>query len=467
MANPFMGYFNKRALAKKAAFDEQVQNALGGVLSPGFISRLSGKAGQQYSGERDIYVLAGYPKTLQFSDYNDRYRRQDLAQRVVTIAPEWTWKESPQIRPIDPKDQKAADEINAWMEQRGFWSQMSKADRISGIGQFGGLLIGLDSDNPQEFALPVSGKLSTEDILYLQPFAQDSISSVFIDTSVISKTFNKPRVYVFDITLDSSKTSGVFKVDGSRVIHMSDGLDDSGLYGRPRMMPVFNRLMDLEKIQATTGEAFWETAQPGHNFTVDPDKVSQESFIEMKEEFIDQLNRRSLGMQKNLTTFAIKAENISGTVESPKDSFDVIASSIAAVIGVPKRILFGAEAGELASTQDLTTWVSSVVSRQQEYAGPSIVKSFVDRLMAWSVFGAFPYEIHWPSLIEESQSDQAESIRRLAVASREFATAELSGANPVTQSEFRERANLPKEKPETPGDPKENDDKKKMVEGFE
>ena len=44
---------------------------------------LAAALGQSFEGERDLYTVLGYPKSLSFADYYAKYTRQDIAARIV------------------------------------------------------------------------------------------------------------------------------------------------------------------------------------------------------------------------------------------------------------------------------------------------------------------------------------------------------------------------------------------------
>ena len=57
------------------------------------------KAGLMYGGKRDIYATAGYiPSGKEtFDDYWSLYRRNPIAERIVTLPAVTTWREPPEI----------------------------------------------------------------------------------------------------------------------------------------------------------------------------------------------------------------------------------------------------------------------------------------------------------------------------------------------------------------------------------
>ena len=106
---------------------------------------LSAKLGQQFGGSRDTYSVLGYKKTLTFSDFYQRYRRQNIARRIVTAPPAATWRHTPTLKEDENPDQDTAFEA-AWksLERRlRVTAALEQVDRLAGIGRYGVLLIGV------------------------------------------------------------------------------------------------------------------------------------------------------------------------------------------------------------------------------------------------------------------------------------------------------------------------------------
>ena len=58
---------------------------------------LAARAGQQFGGARDLYQVLGYKRGLAFADHYARFRRQNIARRIITSKPSATLKESNSI----------------------------------------------------------------------------------------------------------------------------------------------------------------------------------------------------------------------------------------------------------------------------------------------------------------------------------------------------------------------------------
>jgi len=86
---------------------------------------------------------------------------------------------------------------------------------------------------------------------------------------------------------------------------------------------------------------------------------------------------------------------------------------------MPRRILFGNEVGELASTTDQATFFGSINSRQEQFAEPLLVRAFVDRMIAWRVLPkpeTGEYQVISPSLFELTELEQADANLKQAQA---------------------------------------------------
>ncbi len=55
-------------------------------------ARLAANLGKQFDGDRDLYQVLGYPQAIAFNDYLGRYRRQDIAKRIVNRPAQDTWR---------------------------------------------------------------------------------------------------------------------------------------------------------------------------------------------------------------------------------------------------------------------------------------------------------------------------------------------------------------------------------------
>ena len=60
-------------------------------------STIASRAGLTHDGKRDIYAACGYPLELGIIDYYNRYKRGDIAGRVIEAFPDACWRVFPQV----------------------------------------------------------------------------------------------------------------------------------------------------------------------------------------------------------------------------------------------------------------------------------------------------------------------------------------------------------------------------------
>jgi len=414
-----------------------------------------------YSGERDYYAVLGYPTSLDFDDYLTRYERQDIASRLVDLPATDTWKKPPPVSEDDAVDTPFVLAWEAMLKRLRVWSALSRADKLSGIGRYGVLLIGVRDG--EDLGQPVvHGSLKSErDILYLRPFSEGRATIATWDDSTSSERYGLPELYSIKLRDDQ----GEQKVHWSRVIHLAENKLDSEVYGVPRLQRVYNRLDDLMKLVGGSAEATWLGMRPGTMLTNregyqlpqdDDSKADREA--EVKRYAHDPL--RFLMME------GIEAKQIGpGEVTDVSGPFGVALSLIAAASGIPQRVLVGSAQGELAAAEyDAKQWAGEITYRQGSYAEPEILRPFVNRMIWYGVLPApaDDYDVgtlaadgmrYWPSLIAMDEGERATITRERAQAVRLLAHP-LTGEVPVTVEEQRELLGYPAEE-ESEAEPEE------------
>jgi hypothetical protein len=205
-------------------------------------------------------------------------------------------------------------------------------------------------------------------------------------------------------------------VHHTRVIHLAEGKLEDEVYGTPRLERVLNRLFDLDKIAAATGESYWQIvartlqAQFADNAEIAPGKLDE--LEEALSEIVHDLRRQFLAK-------GVELKWLEGQTAPVKDIGDFYFSLIAAGAGIPKRILFGSELGELASSQDQSNWFGTVNERQEQHVDPELVRKFAKRMIDISVLPppvTGDYLTVWPALFEDSEREIAEANSRNAAA---------------------------------------------------
>lgn len=387
--------------------------------------RLQAGLGTSHGGARDYYQVFGYKRKLSFEDYYSRYDRQDIAGRIVDAPARTTWRKPPLVYETEDSATETPFE-KAWNEllkRHRIWHYMQRVDRLAGIGRFAILLLGFRGDD--DLAKPVSpGQFKgVDDLLYLAAYHEGSVEINDWVTNPSDPRFGLPNTYKLKLGSTDGKT-GIPRrtviVHHSRVIHVAEELDEDEVFGRPRLHRVFNLLDDLQKLVGASAEMFWQGAYRGPAVTTREGYQLDETAAEKLAEEIDEYIH---GLRRFMRLHGLEVQFPQGQSPDPSKIFDVVMTLIAAVTGIPKRILMGSERGELASTKDEDNWLGRIVERQQQFAEPVILRPFIDRLIE---VGILPtpmngYTVEWPPLFVLSEKDQAEINRIRAETARVLA----------------------------------------------
>lgn len=353
--------------------------------------RLAGFLGFSHGGRRDLYEAFGYSRLMVVGDILAMYLRNDIASRIIRAFPQATWRDDITIKDddgdsIEEKTSSGdvndnfspfAKEVHDFFNKFKVKSYLERADRLSSIGQYGILFMGFNDGLQPNMPLG-TGKAP---LLYLQAYGEQNVTISSWDLDKKSPRFGKPLLYTLSTgtVLGGGQVAHVasFAVHWSRCIHIAEFLDEDETFGTPRLLPIINRLMDLEKLVGSAAETFWLNARGGLSITADKDaSLSVGGIADMKEQAEDWSNqlRRTIALQ------GAKAELLHAGIADPKNTADILLDLIAGAMGMPRRILTGSERGELASSQDENNWAARIGERRKNFASPFILGPFV-RLM--------------------------------------------------------------------------------------
>ena len=363
---------------------------------------LMSRLGMSYGTTRDIYTALGYVKAPVFEDYYARYKRQDIAKRIVTAYPKACWRKKPIITETEDKETEFEKKWAELVTQRKVLTYLSRIDVISGIGQYGVLLLGFDDGKLAEE--PVE---SASELLYLKPFMQSNADIVDWEVDIHDERYGLPKVYQLQASTANQVGIQSQRVHYSRVLHIAEEPGEDDVYGTPRLESVLNRLQDLELVAGGSSEMFWRGAFPGYGFKADEKaQLTAQSFAALQDEIEEYLH----GLKRYIRTQGFDIENMSVQVADPKSHVNILLDLIAGATGIPKRILVGSERGELASSQDEKAWNDRIDERRKDHVENNIVRPFVDKLIQVGVLPepADNYSVDWPAIHVMSDKEQAE-----------------------------------------------------------
>jgi hypothetical protein len=333
------------------------------------LARLTGKS---HEGERDLWAAMGYPDAVSVQEMRDRYDRGDIAARIIDAFPDATWKQHPTF--------KASEEFIrafATLEQRiMLWNAFHRLDRLTGIGHYGVLFLGLDGREDTEKPVTPGKKYQ---LMYVQPHGEMTAQISAWENDPKSPRFGRPKLYRLTTGANWAGTGGgqrVLTVHHSRVIHVAERENENNSIGTPRLERIWNRLMDLEKLLGGSAEIYWQNSAMLLAFLAD---AGTQWEPEDKKEMAKQIEEMQHGLRRSLRLTGVDVKNVApGLMGSdPANAIDKQLDMIAGAEGMPKRILIGSERGELASSQDEENWTARIVERREQFAGPMMVEKFV------------------------------------------------------------------------------------------
>jgi len=392
------------------------------ALASALVSRaaLAEKLGQSFGGNRQLYQALGYPLSITADEYEGKYARNDISKSIIRAYPNTCWSMPPSVfEDTDPKETPFEKEYNSLVKKLRLYHYLKRADRLSGIGQYGILFLGFNDGRPLED--PVE---SATELLYLKPIRQVHAAIHTWEEDTRNERYGKPSSYKISFVrkdnaglIQGSKgstTTTDVVVHWTRCIHIAEDCEEDDVFGTPRLEAVYNRILDLEKLCGGSAEMFWKGAFQGIGFTLDEDA---ELTPQDEDDLEDEMQKYFHGLQryirmKNMTAKAFPAE-----VADPKNHVDVQVSMCSALTGIPKRVLMGTEEAQLAGEQDNNIWLVRNASRQLDFCEPIILRAVIERLIRVGVLPE-PKEIiiQWPPLLRQGAKDQADISKTTAEA---------------------------------------------------
>ena len=368
---------------------------------------------------RDYGAQFGYPEVLSKVIYQRMYDRDPIAHRVVQLYPIECWQQLPTILDSDaPTQSDFEKQIHVLFEKFGIWSMLRKIDILSGIGNFGILLMGVgDGKNLSE---PVYlseyeyGSRPRYKLQYIRAFPHSQVTIASSEGDRTNPRYGRPTMYrvqfqpndVVDMDLEGFVDLSTQDIHWTRVIHIADNCEVSEIYGTPRLQLVFNDLLDLQKVLGSSGESFYKVAFPA--FVVEAtDNLINSVDIDV-DGMRDEIARFENNSQRWMALRNAHITPLSASYSDPTSHVELCMKRIATALGCPQRILEGSERGELASSQDAIIWKKRLMERQISHITPNIIRPVVQYLIRYGMVD-MPYHkdfhVEWPDLSIDTKTD--------------------------------------------------------------
>ena len=309
----------------------------------------------------------------------------------------------------------------------GLKTIFSRVDRLTGIGEYGVLFLGLnDVSNTQGCIRPVNMAKNLK-LLYVKPFSQKTARINLYEQDPKNPRYGLPLSYFLEIYDVHSGASQTIEVHYSRIIHIVEDNMESEIIGTPRLQPVYNRLMDLEKVVGADSEMYWRGARPGFQGLVDKEF---QMTPEVEDKMMEQFDEYEHHLRRYFTMQGAKLEELRQQIADPTSHVQVCVQMISSQTGIPARVLMGSERGELASTQDSSEWLTHVQARREDFAEPCIIRKFVDRLLELKILPSpkDDYTVDWSDLFSISEKSRVEIGKGRSNSLREYTTNPMAEA---------------------------------------
>lgn len=378
--------------------------------------RMAFSAGFQMNGMRDLYQTFGWRRVVLHGDFLGKFLRQDITQRIIKAPVNALWSDPPTITG-DEGFQSAWQDLLA---QIPVFHELQRADILAGLGKYAILVIGLDDG--RKLDQPANTRAGIKrNVIYLQPYAEGSIDIKTFDENQQSPRFGLPLMYTvspgaFTMGVGTSseqvKDISSFEVHFSRVLHIAEGALESKVFGHSRLEAVYNVLDDILKVTGGSAEMFWLSANRGLHVNVDKDMELKK---EDAEDLSDEIDEYTNELRRVVRTRGVEVKSLGSEVADPRGVFDVQCSLLAATTGIPKRVLMGSEAGQLASQQDRANWSIRVEERIKEHGQPIILVPFIRLLIDGGVL-PIPksMSIEWPDAFKMNPLERAQTSAQMA-----------------------------------------------------
>lgn len=386
--------------------------------------------------DRSIAAECGYPAAVDINQFRRLYERHGVAQRVVDCWADESWLVKPAIYETE-KDRTTAFEksLKELFKTVPLLTIMHRADRLSGLGRYGGIILGFDDTSPGYLPENPVKADGNRKLLYAQTYPEDLLEIGEVDKSPWSPRCGHPLWYWVSVGETRAGSGGQVlaagyrhKVHWTRVVHLAETTEANPVYSREKMRAVYDFLLDLRKVLGGSAEMFWKGAFPGFALEMLPEYVGNPIDDETIRAEMDAYHNH---LQRWIATEGFKVNPIAVQISSPAEHVAQIINVICATLGIPVRIFMGTESGHLASTQDAGSWDRRVKARRDDYLEPMVIRPVVNRLIEYGVVAkprSGNYIVSWPDSMMLSDMDRADVALKSAQTLMQYVT---SGAEKV------------------------------------
>ena len=296
-------------------------------------------------------------------------------------------------------DEALMNAFNKFVRDHSLWLHLYRLDRLTRLNRYAILMFGTDGTQNTESPLR-----NVSEVRWLRAYGARQITEISLGQDATTPIFGRPEMYTVAFqdphdrkVLSDTTVTGIIKdrrVHASRTLHIVENPLEDDIIGIPIIEKCYNLLDDLLKVAGGTAETYWLGANKGIHADIDPeldvDPDDEADLADEIEEYQHQLRRF-------IRTRGVTLKDLGSTSPNPGTTFDMIITLLSGTSQIPKRILLGSEAGQLASEQDRANWAERIEERRTLFAEPIILNPLVSWLQNYGLLPEGDWEWHWPS----------------------------------------------------------------------
>lgn len=411
-----------------------IVNALNQVAQRmNFLSQFSGSGLD--AKRSNAWASYGYPDVISFGDYMKAYKRSGAGNGAIHKLLGKCWEECPKVHEGDEADdsrERTRFEIeveNLFNDKRLLTLQrLIDFDRRNMAARYSALIYqvadGMQWDKPLKKTTVVSDKR----LVRLIPAYEGQIRVATWNNDRASTQYGQPSMYQFRtrgdyLTDTQGQPEEWIDVHPDRIQILAEGSSYGMFEGEPLLQAGFNSLIDLEKVQGGSGEAYLKNSSRQLSIEFDkeadvPQAVRSGSDDGEQESVRDAFNERITALNTSidsaLVTQGAKVQTLQSQMSDPESPWQIAANSFAASVQIPFTILFGQMTGRLASDEDKKDFAKRAKSRQLLVLTPMLYE-FITRMMyIGQISTVSNFVIEWPDLLASSDTEKLDNGLKLA-----------------------------------------------------
>lgn len=389
---------------------------------------------QQFSSEDtkhpDSWQDYGYAETLEFTQFYNMYKRNSFASAIINRPVDKCWQNEPWI--LTDKERRGEDpnqwekDLTEFAEHHNLFYKLKELDRMQSIGQYGALLIEVRDGKPLSSEML---NVRRKQVYNFKVVSEAMLEPQDIDLDEQSERYGLPINYQLSEAESGDKnpdTNNSFTVHHSRLIVWAEGSVNDGIYGNSRLEPVWNTLINIEKVSGAGGEGYYKSARGSMTMNISTDsdihKLAEMYGVDLAalphaiSEQVESFNRN---FDSVLAAQGVDFKPLQITVPDPSGFMAIYKDELAAC-GIPLTVIIGQQTDERSSTENAKEWAGWCESRQNGFLSQSITRT-IKWLQHHGIIAESKFCVCWEELYQISLSDKLDLVAKMTDANLKHA----------------------------------------------